>query len=91
MQLKQWLGNNADRWLSYMVNNNPRGVLTYLQSKGATIQDTNANGSFETDELYAALRTYAIAHFGSVKAFVNASAPFIAHNYDAPRRWNLYK
>lgn len=90
-RLKNWLGNDADRWLSYMVNNNPSGVIGYLQSNGAVITDTNANGTIESDELYAALRKYALQKFGSVRAFVNASANFISHNFQAPRRWNLYK
>ncbi len=91
IQLSKWLGTNPERWLSYMVNNNPQGVIDYLQSNGAVITDTNQNGTIETDELFAALKQFATVQFGSVAAFVKASANYINHNYRAPRRWNLYK
>lgn len=90
-RLAAWLAGNVSHRLSYLVNNNPNGVIQWLANHGATVQDVNQDGSITTNELYAALVTYANANHGGVDAFLQKAGAEIKHNDNAPAEWNLLK
>ena len=88
-----WMMKSPRNRLSYMVNNNPNGVIAFLQARGAAIVDVNHDGTIQTDELYAALIAYAVAKYGGlnpIQSFLDDAGNFIPHNDNAPRKWNIY-
>lgn len=90
-RLAAWIAESSLNRLSYIVNNNPNGVMEFLRKSGVAIRDINSDGVITVDELYAALTIYAQTKYGSIQKLANHIGDYVLHNDYATSKWNIYK